>query len=524
MKVIHLFIIIIILHTETVFSNNVQVSNVRLTGQNTTDDFTMVEFDISWENSWRYANGPANWDAAWVFVKYSIGNKGVWKHAWLNNTGHTTCGNSSITNGFLSPSLPFDALTNPTLGVFLYRSNAGTGTFSCQNVQLRWNYGVNSVPDLAQVNINVYAIEMVYVPQGGFYVGSGGSELGAFYKYPTMANPYFINSEAAITIGTSPDNLYYSITNAVSGDQSGPVPAVFPKGFNAFYAMKYEISQQAYADFLNSLNREQQQNRVETDISGMIELNNNNRFVMSPSEFGMLARNGISCRLALPPQPGPVDFFCDLNNNIIGNEASDGLSVACGLLRYADLAAYLDWAALRLMTEFEFEKCARGPTDTSPHEYAWGNSALILSTGNLLNSGSDNEIPPDLYSNMEGSGYGGPFRCGAFARGTSNRTTSGAGYYGCLNLSGSVRERGITVGNTQGRTYTGIHGDGSVSASGDTNVENWPSSINATGCFIRGGGYNIPLYAATISDRSSAALTDSSRQGSYGGRGVRTAE
>ncbi|MEI6436470.1 MAG: hypothetical protein WCP32_16710, partial [Bacteroidota bacterium] len=53
-------------------ANNINVSNVKLTGQNTTDDFAMVQFDISWDNSWRAASAPYNWDAAWVFVKYRI--------------------------------------------------------------------------------------------------------------------------------------------------------------------------------------------------------------------------------------------------------------------------------------------------------------------------------------------------------------------------------------------------------------------------------------------------------------------
>src|SRR5690606_15810737 len=98
-----------------------------------------------------------------------------------------------------------------------------------------------------------------------------------------------------------------------------------------------------------------QQNRVTIDISGE---SITNKFVMSGTNIPY-DRNGMSCRLTLPPQPGPVDFFCDVNNNGIGNEDSDGLSVAFGWLRYAHLAAYLDWAALRLMTEFEFEKCGR---------------------------------------------------------------------------------------------------------------------------------------------------------------------
>ena len=139
MKAIHLLFVVILLVTQQALSNNVQVSNVRLTAQNTTDDFTMVEFDITWENSWRYSGGPSNWDAAWIFVKYRIGVAGAWQHALLNDTGHTGCGNATITNGLLSPGVPFHPTTNPSLGIFLYRSSAGTGTFSCQDVQLRWN-------------------------------------------------------------------------------------------------------------------------------------------------------------------------------------------------------------------------------------------------------------------------------------------------------------------------------------------------------------------------------------------------
>src|SRR5688500_16641042 len=117
MKTISQIFILFILFCHEASGNNVQVSNVRLTGQNTTDNFTMVEFDITWENSWRYSGGPTNWDAAWVFVKYRVGTGGDWQHAWLNNTGHNSCSNSSNTPGLLSPSLPFHVTTNPALGI-----------------------------------------------------------------------------------------------------------------------------------------------------------------------------------------------------------------------------------------------------------------------------------------------------------------------------------------------------------------------------------------------------------------------
>ena len=61
-------------------ANNIEVSHVGLASQNTGNQTTQVEFDLSWENSWRISVGPANWDAAWVFVKYRI-NGDLWQHA-----------------------------------------------------------------------------------------------------------------------------------------------------------------------------------------------------------------------------------------------------------------------------------------------------------------------------------------------------------------------------------------------------------------------------------------------------------
>src|SRR5687768_15581855 len=128
MKITSLIFISIILIAQHGKCNNIQVSNVRLTGQNTTDDFTMVEFDIYWENSWRYDSGSSNWDAAWVFIKYRIG-AGPWLHASLNNTGHITDFWVALENGLLTPGAPFHSTTNPVLGVFIYRNAPGTGDF-----------------------------------------------------------------------------------------------------------------------------------------------------------------------------------------------------------------------------------------------------------------------------------------------------------------------------------------------------------------------------------------------------------
>ena len=108
MKSILLFLLLTMLFIE-VKANNISVTNVTLTGQNTTAgtnnlaNYVLVQFSVSWENSWRSSFGPANWDAAWLFIKYRISG-GNWLHAILNNTGHNAPAGSTIDAGLLTPT------------------------------------------------------------------------------------------------------------------------------------------------------------------------------------------------------------------------------------------------------------------------------------------------------------------------------------------------------------------------------------------------------------------------------------
>ena len=70
---------------QTALANNVEVGNPTLTGQNSVSQFTLVQFDITWDNSWRVSGGPSNRDACWVFVKYSTDGVGIFA-ANANNT------------------------------------------------------------------------------------------------------------------------------------------------------------------------------------------------------------------------------------------------------------------------------------------------------------------------------------------------------------------------------------------------------------------------------------------------------
>ena len=71
-------------------ANNITISNVARQSINTTQDFVVIRFDISWENSWRDAD---NYDATWVFVKFRAqGSTAAWGHASLHYINGTSDG------------------------------------------------------------------------------------------------------------------------------------------------------------------------------------------------------------------------------------------------------------------------------------------------------------------------------------------------------------------------------------------------------------------------------------------------
>ncbi len=117
-----------------------------------------IEFDLAWQNSWRDAT---NWDAAWVFVKTKSGE--VWKHTALSANAN----DFRITrdNGVAAVFSP----ASDGAGVFIHRAHEGRGANNWQGVHLR----ALNLP--ANAEMRVFAIEMVYVPQGEFFVGDGVS-------------------------------------------------------------------------------------------------------------------------------------------------------------------------------------------------------------------------------------------------------------------------------------------------------------------------------------------------------------
>ena len=564
----------------TAHANGLSIANPGLGLQDTTNHTIVVQFDINWLNAWRDSDAAitaatGNYDAAWVFIKYSTDGGTTWNHATLKAAGGTA---TSSGNGLINPTgfsggtatvagasknldivVPTEA-TSGKKGAFVQitsgQGSTVSGTLNSTGVQFLWDTGTdvgtsgaNDITAAAAI-IDVMAIEMVYIPQGSFYVGTPTTNVngltGYFFGGGTTL-PFQITSEGLITIANSAGNLYYANVGGNVGDGAGNLPTNvggggFPKGYGAFYIMKYEVSQGQYRDFLNTLTRAQQTNRVATSI-GAGTTTVTNVFVMSntttPSN-----RNGI--RVISPiPAAGPVTFGCDLGNTGTLNGASGGEWIAANFVSWVDLMAYGAWAGLRPLTELEFEKAGRGVNAVVDGEYAWGSNATPTQATSISAGGTNAEVAGQTGNGLMVYGSAGsvqgPMRVGMGATGSTTRVQSGASYYGVMELSGNVWERAVTVGNATGRAFIGSHGTGVLSVSGTASsngnaintdwpgytVTNWNGAgtgevTGATGSGYRGGAWGYASAFEAVADRSYAALTDATRSSAGGGRLART--
>ncbi len=466
-----------------VWANHVRFHAVERLG----DD--RVVFRISWDHAWRLPPdvAPSNHDAVWVFGKS------------FHPRRHVRI--LSAHSPDLDANVPDD----------------GTG------VMLKMkNFGQNPVVDaLCTLNVSVaepiqtirlYAVEMVYVPQGAFYLGDGASK---FALCAGDGQALKIASEAGLDTGTTAQTL---ATGAVHLPER-PLPPAYPKGFDAFYVMKYEASQRQYADFLNSLTFDEQTERMNTNapIGANVLLTGN------PRRNGIvMAQRGDGIQPCLVALDGDGDGIFD--------EAEDGASRACNGLAWQDAAAFLDWAALRPMTELEFEKLCRGPAYPLPKEYPWGtpyakNAVEIVDDGTVYESVSDTPAPGEGLANHGGrfdeAFVWGPLRCGFAARETTGRVEAGAGFYGAFELGGNVWEPCVSVKST---AFDGKRGNGEL-FNGASDVAGWPGP---EGVILRGGGWNslvvndldYEFRDLAVSDRFYFNLVHNVRRNTTGVRGA----
>lgn len=489
MRVVKSLLFILFINIPIVgWTNNLFLENVSIVDIDTNNNTASIEFDISWDNSWRAINdaqtdhSETNWDAAWVFAKYRV-SSGDWNHCTLATSGHSAPTGSTIEN----PSASTD---NRQTGVFIYRNATGSGSNNWDNVKIKWNYGSDDVEDNDSVEIRVFGIEMCFVPEGSYYLGDGVSLKKTFEG--TDNNPVLINTSEK-TVRQDGIDTFSGDSTLVSGikvDGDGGICTTgtgaidnpdYPTGYNAFYCMKYEITQEQYVDFLNTITSSQASAHYRTGSY----------------------RHTIS---GIHP-----NFTCTRPDR------------ACNYIFLVDGMAYLDWAGLRPMTELEYEKACRGTLSVVAGEYAWGTTGIV-SDGSLTISGTEDgteTITIDVSSgacvygyNTHSGGDGGlgPLRVGIFAESGTNRVSSGATFYGIMEMNGNLWERIVSLGSSTGREFQGTHGNGSIGTIGYANISDWPgyfsglnTSTSGSGC--RGGSWYFSTFYFSTSNRYSAAFT-----------------
>ncbi len=422
-----------------VYSTNLVIDNVRpVLRSGVNQSQPSVIFDLAWDNAW---NNSKNHDAVWIFIKFG--------EYWNNHA-------------YISPIKPPIVLKNRNskVSILCQRSKSGTGFMIKTNGSFRGNIDlkIQVFLDTARTRINrskmeglkVMGLEMVYIPSGPFTLGSpdpAALNFASMYRADGKGQPaglYRIENEDKIEIGPVSGNLFYqSINELYNGDQKGPIPASFPKGFDPFYIMKYELNQGQYVDFLNTLPDNWTYQRSPIGGRGYHQ-----------NRGGIYLENG-SYEAKNPKRP--MNF-----------------------ISWTDGCAYMDWAGLRPLTELEYEKACRGPGTPIAGEFVWGTNNYdrlerFVDTDKNLKLKND-WVESQLNDN--------------------NRDVFGASYYWVMDLSGSVWEKVITIGNAIGRDFTGSHGDGKLSF-GKADNPDWPDSNDEKGGFgYRGGGfYYEPHYS-----------------------------
>jgi formylglycine-generating enzyme required for sulfatase activity len=469
--------VLLLLHFHAAWATHVSISNATYQDINfgKPNAAIVATLTIQWQNAWR---NDKNHDAVWIFFKikneHEVRSE---RHGVLKRRAFKFIHNYS--KGSAEPDfwMPEDAA-----GIFVFPKTAHRGDV-CWRIQVEID--LPKVRDLGPEGlkfVQAHAIEMVYVPQGAFHAGdsdtSAQRNTAAFFDFATKGH-YKINSEAAIAVGAGNGNLFYHHNNeqAYKGDAAGPIPAAFPKGFNAFYCMKYELDEGQYTAFLNSISYYYTTNRA----------NFGGRFYQK-QRGGIYLEDEIY-RTSAPNRPA-------------------------SFLSFEDQAAFADWAALRPMTELEFEKAARGPALPLPNDFPWG-AASRDKLSRFYNENGDLVLQAPLDEKDLND---------------ANLALFGASHYWVMDLNKSLWERCVSVGNENGRNFKGTHGDGDLGGYyGTATNEDWPKGMSDnSGIGYRGGGTYIANMVGSpegrVGHRDFAAWGDGPRDIAYGFRAVRTAE
>jgi len=481
MKQLYLIITSCLLFLSQANANNLVISGTPAY----TDATKILRFNIQWDNSWCINSGPSNWDGVWVFVKrQNCSGNNNWVHQKLSTT---SADHVAKIGANASTDVQIDAVSDG-MGVFIRR--VGTvanpnvvGSVPVQTVYLKLDGSITGTNPTgttsASDNFEVLGLEMVYVPQGPFYAGDGRSTNNFNFSNGTSATPFLVDASKQASGAGQATNY----TNNVTYGSPVPLPSAFPLGYNGYYCMKYEATVGIFVEFLNALTYDQQTTILQESSASNLP-NVLNSYFDYPNSWGFWNRV----------------TTIGVYNTVPAVFSAPYLFLAQGGVVWRTMTAFLDWSGLRPMTEFEFEKACRGsntvaqtPIAAVANEYPWGTTTI---TNSQLGSDYTNANSA-LGANVEGPAFytgwdGSSMRPGAFARSNTNRTQSGATYYGIMDMAGNCWEQCVGGGGFDYSGFTAANGDGALSSIGRANVTGWPANGGvASGTIIRGGWWEI---------------------------------
>jgi hypothetical protein len=254
-------------------ASDLTISDVELVYQRDTSKELSVKFTVQWNNAWY---NEKNHDAAWMVIKFLRGESG-YKHALIAEKGHAI-----LRNNLSDGSNPIITVSSDRTGFFIFSGAKHRGPVNW-TIRIALDPAILSSSSFSiwNVRVAVNGLEMVYIPEGAFTLGDPDTtalRFGAFFRSDGEGKAdglIKIDSEKTlIEVGKERGRLYYRVSGReqYEGDQAGPIPAEFPKGYQAFYIMKYELTQGQYAAFLNSLSGEQTQFRANFGGKGYYRL------------------------------------------------------------------------------------------------------------------------------------------------------------------------------------------------------------------------------------------------------------
>lgn len=403
-------ILIRVIHSD---ANNIKVGIKSYDAVNRT-----MNISISWDNSWSDGTGAFR-DGAYIFIKYRDLNNPNWQHAYITTANDGTVFNDTLSGASvpLVQSVRTVTASGNYCGSVITRSLGNTPAhIGVRNIGA--NFTVTLAPPTATTSFvnpefRVYAFEVVDIPQGKYWLDSMFFSSNSSKRVPvqvvsTSSGPYFYPTDTS-TRSTGGKLFYYNNET----------------GYNQFFVMKYEVSNEAFCEFLNTLSRPQQNILLDTPAftnasTGTLQFSQYQKY---SAKF-----NGLNV---------PAVFGSDADHDGIPNEVNDGQNVGAIVNKGMAIMTFYRWAAMSPISPIMYEKICRGPATPVPFEYAWGSAVGNAATVNVDVNGPGETSSDTL---LAGPLINTPIRNGAFAHSNSTRETSGGSYYGVMDLSNSAAE------------------------------------------------------------------------------------